>query len=1085
MGGKILRNILIILVLFFAFQVLGYDNLKTHPLLSESAAAIYNQRTSLKLTDQQKSWIIKGSIDEDTDPRYLNHFYDPITGKGLNGYDKVGNLIFKAQGQSAKAWAKNQNTSTGDYSEAAILKNYQDGNLTRAYQGIGHILHLIQDMAVPAHTRNDPHAGGDPYENWAEKYGTINPVKLSFLSVNNLDQVFDQVANYSNNNFFSKDTVGGNLLVDIKKFVREKDVDGNMAEYGYLNNYKLVKIIRGIDNNKYQLDFKNHQDYWNMLYPKAVGYSAGVIDYFVKKFEQIDKSKKEQEKISVWGKLKNSLAWLKNEAQYSWGEVVISQRNVLASGYDKVTAAVTNTQDNFQNFSDANREIVEGAAKQAGQVLSAFEQSAENTAAPETNQVENNENQVAPIQPDNGGPINVAPSPAPIELAPDPIAQPIEQIFLPLPEEQEDPSPAPENQPAAAQPAPTFIFVAGDSTPPETTITSGPNQIINLNSANFIFTSNEINSTFDCNLNDNGWEVCTAPRNLINLSDRGYIFKVRARDNSNNIDQTPAEHSWTVDTTAPQITLVSGPQDIASSTTANFQFNSSEDDIAYECQLDANPWQTCAASTSAADLIEGEHILKTKGTDQAGNTGSSTLISWLVDLTAATSTMAGLEATHETTGFTVSWSGEDMDATGSTTPASGLADFDVQYKIGASDWQDWINATTSTSTIFNLAVSGGQTIYFHVRASDRAGNLGNWSEAVQTAISDHSADHLVISEVQVGGGVANDEFIELYNPTDADINLSGYSIQYRGGGAQSFYKKNFLADSIIKAKKYFLIASSEYDGSASADFTYGGFSLAATGGTIFLANTHDELTDNTATSTIVIDRLAYGSGSYLFPEGTAYAASPAANKSLERKANATSTAETMAAGGAHENLGNNYDSDNNSDDFVLEVSPDPVGSYIYDIVRDDVTEPSNFGRDYIFTDFRPAASKLSGLAIKTTTSRASGNFNITLCKGIITTDNYTTKANCGSDVLITQKTCNISNSTDLNAWQYCDFDPPFYLTPGADYYLVVNGGLWVGTSYSNTDYGVNVACGFNSGGIDQYCLSGRWKGFLSLKTYAR
>jgi len=87
--------------------------------------------------------------------------------------------------------------------------------------------------------------------------------------------------------------------------------------------------------------------------------------------------------------------------------------------------------------------------------------------------------------------------------------------------------------------------------------------------------------------------------------------------------------------------------------------------------------------------------------------------------------------------------------------------------------------------------------------------------------------------------------------------------------------------------------------------------------------------------------------------------------------------------------------------------------------------------------------------------------------------------------LITQKTCNISNSTDSNAWQYCDFDSSFYLTPGADYYLVMNGGLWVGTSYSNTDYGVNVACGFNGAGADQYCLSGRLKGFLTLKTYAR
>jgi len=1007
MGGKIFKSIFIILVLFFAWQVFGYDNLKTHPLLSGSAAEIYNQGASLKLTDLQKSWIIKGSIGEDTDPRYINHFYDPVTGSGLNGYDQEGNLIFKVQGQSARAWAKDQNrAATGDYSESAILKNYQDGNLTRAYQGIGHIIHLIQDMSVPAHTRNDPHAGGDPYENWAKIYGTINPAKLPFLSVNNLDQTFDQMANYSNNNFFSKDTINTS---NIKSYKTESLVNDNKKKIYFLNNingvnYKLCYTVGAnwiLSKCYIDDDSKVHQDYWSMLYPKAVGYSAGVIDYFVKQFEQIDKSKKEQEKISALSKLKNFFAWLKNEVKYTWGDVVLSQRNVLASGYDKVTAAVTNTQDNFQNFSDASREMAEGAASRAGQVLSAFEQAAcmENTAAPE---VKNSEaNQVPNVQPDDNS-VNTAPPPEP---APEP---PVEQIFLPLPEEQNGANQAPESQSAAAQSAPTSIFVAGDSLPPETTITSGPSQITNLNSATFIFTSSESNSTFDCNLNDNGWEICVTPRNLINLPDRGHIFKVRARDVSNNIDQTPAEHSWTLDTisprviitnnpadfasstdanftfdsnesnpnftcdldtvgweicvspkgysslvegahnfkiksddqvgnistttefswmidlTEPQITVVSGPPDIASSTTANFQFDSSEDYISYVCRLDTNSWQTCSASTTAADLIEGEHSLEIKGTDQAGNTGSSTLATWRVDLTAPTSTVASLEASYEATGFTVNWSGEDADAIGATTTASGLADFDAQYKIGVSDWQDWVNATTSTSTIFNLAVDSGQTIYFRALARDLAGNLGAWSEPVQTTISDNSADHIVVSEVQVGGATADDEFIELYNPTGLDINLSGYSIQYHGPNANSFEKKNFLSDSIIKAKGYFLITSSEYTGSISADFNVG-FHSAASGGTIFLANTHDELTDNTATSTTVIDRLAYGSGSYLFPEGTVYPAAPATSQSLERKANATSTADSMAIG-AEKLSGNSYDSDNNSNDFVLRTSPAPQNS---------------------------------------------------------------------------------------------------------------------------------------------------------------
>ena len=39
-----------------------------------------------------------------------------------------------------------------------------------------------------------------------------------------------------------------------------------------------------------------------------------------------------------------------------------------------------------------------------------------------------------------------------------------------------------------------------------------------------------------------------------------------------------------------------------------------------------------------------------------------------------------------------------------------------------------------------------------------------------------AAAHIVISEVQVGGTNANDEFVELYNPTSVTIDLSGFRL---------------------------------------------------------------------------------------------------------------------------------------------------------------------------------------------------------------------------------------------------------------------------------------------------------------------
>ena len=46
------------------------------------------------------------------------------------------------------------------------------------------------------------------------------------------------------------------------------------------------------------------------------------------------------------------------------------------------------------------------------------------------------------------------------------------------------------------------------------------------------------------------------------------------------------------------------------------------------------------------------------------------------------------------------------------------------------------------------------------------------------------ANHVVISEFSGGNGsgtAATDEFVELYNPTDAAVDLGGWMVQYKIG----------------------------------------------------------------------------------------------------------------------------------------------------------------------------------------------------------------------------------------------------------------------------------------------------------------
>jgi hypothetical protein len=93
------------------------------------------------------------------------------------------------------------------------------------------------------------------------------------------------------------------------------------------------------------------------------------------------------------------------------------------------------------------------------------------------------------------------------------------------------------------------VRVVTDTTPPDTTITSGPSGTVSSTSASFAFTSSESNSTFECSLDGSAWTACSSPTAYFSLTNAAHTFQVRAKDAAGNIDGTPAARSFTVDST--------------------------------------------------------------------------------------------------------------------------------------------------------------------------------------------------------------------------------------------------------------------------------------------------------------------------------------------------------------------------------------------------------------------------------------------------------------------------------------------------------------------------------------------------------
>lgn len=286
---------------FLISRVFSYNDTITHPSLTENIAKIYNANSERKLTAQEIYWLKEGSIREDTDPRWMNHFYNPLSGQGLWG--SLPSKIW-AQDPLAQRFSKG-----GNQTWQKAIDSYAKGDNEEAFFALGHILHLLEDTTVPAHTRLDAHPLGDPYEKWVEtQIGYQINFDVKPLEINQLANAFDEVAFYSNNYFLSKDTINIFELTKKDSFFRKINEDEAIeCVKGIFENKSFcLAVVRNAPGNvQYFLDDPTvHSDYFSLLVPKAVSYGAGVIELFL---EEAERQKQLEQGKSWWQKVKDGL----------------------------------------------------------------------------------------------------------------------------------------------------------------------------------------------------------------------------------------------------------------------------------------------------------------------------------------------------------------------------------------------------------------------------------------------------------------------------------------------------------------------------------------------------------------------------------------------------------------------------------------------------------------------------------------------------------------------------------------------------------------------------------------------------------
>ena len=255
---------------------LAFDDLTTHPAITDEVVDFYNLFSDHKITPEEKEAIISGAMEEDIPPRWINHFYDPIRNIGWTGRNTgiwptslvryfSGTVLSSAYPVSSLNWLHNQDLQTyykmykGNRTWERAVYEYANGNPKEALYTLGYILHLIEDAAVPDHTRDDPHAHdmrlatgdyGSPLEEYAKRYNRNNFNIADNLKnngykpivLNSIDEHLISLAKYSNGYFFSKDTINDPIYQN-PKIIEE---DGKFG-YGLDKNgerFKLVQITK-------------------------------------------------------------------------------------------------------------------------------------------------------------------------------------------------------------------------------------------------------------------------------------------------------------------------------------------------------------------------------------------------------------------------------------------------------------------------------------------------------------------------------------------------------------------------------------------------------------------------------------------------------------------------------------------------------------------------------------------------------------------------------------------------------------------------------------------------------------------------
>lgn len=333
----------------------GFE-VQTHEVVNESAVkrsslgALLNSQLGLADGIEHRiaggrtveRWISLAGKWEDDGLRFLNHFHDPLKAwskAGLGGLSSAS--VIWAQSAEGNNWSWPRARSFFYQALTAASPADRDAALADTFRSVGQVMHLVVDLAVPAHARNDPHPLAYTLESWLLAVSLLEPARFTeFLQATigpdpdvisfgpnpeapipiarlwDTDQFTGEnpeitagtgagLAEYTNANFLSEDTRFTGYLFPNRESVRPEDftipdprepsgtatrqyhvkwqhgdAGYRLATVGFLRDYYSHYLPERLGEVAEGLDDHVYSDYSRRLLPRAVGYARAVLEYF-------------------------------------------------------------------------------------------------------------------------------------------------------------------------------------------------------------------------------------------------------------------------------------------------------------------------------------------------------------------------------------------------------------------------------------------------------------------------------------------------------------------------------------------------------------------------------------------------------------------------------------------------------------------------------------------------------------------------------------------------------------------------------------------------------------------------------------